>query len=78
MITGGCHAVDIARYLKGEEVEEVSAHRCKKRQEIDNLTESILYETPVLSDVLDACNSQEVALAIEESAGLGKPVRIQG
>ncbi len=159
MITGGCHAADMARYLTGKEVDEVFAYRCKKRsdfdydttlvasvkfrdetlgrlsvsldglhfpyqfnidllgtegairdnriyskslfpeqtdfvtlpsgtpnsgavahhpfqQEIDNLVENILYGTPVLSDVLDACHSQEIALAIEESASTGKPVKI--
>jgi predicted dehydrogenase len=161
MITGGCHAADMARYLTGKEVDEVFAYRCKKRtdfdydttlvasvkfrdgtigklsvsldglhspyqfnidllgtegtirdnriyskrlfpeqtdfvtlpsgtpnsgavahhpfqQEIDNLTENILCGTPVLSDVLDACHSQEIALAIEESASTGKPVKIAG
>ena len=48
------------------------------QQEIDNLTENILYGTPVLSDVLDACHSQEIALAIEESASTGKPVKVTG
>ena len=161
MITGGCHAADLARYLKGEEVEEVFAYRCKKREdfdydttlvasvkfrdgsvgklsasldglcfpyqlnidllgtegairdnrvyskrffpeqtdfvtlpsptpntgavahhpfqeEIDNLVEKILHGTPVLSDILDACNSTEVVLAIEESARTGKPVNVKG
>jgi predicted dehydrogenase len=161
MITGGCHAADMARYLKGEEVEEVFAYRCRRRkdfdydttlvatvkfrdgsigklsasldglsfpyqfnidllgtegairdnrvysknlfpdqtdfvtiptptpnsgsvshhpfqQEIDNLTENILYDTPVLSDVLDACRSTEVVLAIEESARTGNPVKVEG
>ena len=161
MITGGCHAADIARYLKGEEVEEVFAYRSKNRddfdypttliavvkfrdgsvgklsasldglhfpyqlnvdllgtegairdnrvfskplfpaqndwvtissstpnsgavthhpfqEEIDNLANNILHDTPVLSDVLDACNSMEVVIAIEESAAQGKPVGITG
>ncbi len=160
MITGGCHAADIARFLKGE-VSEVFAYRCKNREdfdypttlvaavkfrdgsvgklsasldglyfpyqlnvdllgtegairdnrvyskslfpaqtdfitlssptpnsgavthhpfqeEIDNLVENILHDTPVLSDVLDACNSMEVVIAIEESAACGKPVEITG
>ncbi len=160
MITGGCHAADIARFLKGE-VAEVFAYRCRNRQdfdypttlvaavkfqddsvgklsasldglcfpyqlnldllgtegairdnrvysktlfpsqtdfvtipsptpstgavthhpfqeEIDNLAENIFHDTPVLSDVLDACNSMEVVIAIEESAATGKPVRITG
>jgi predicted dehydrogenase len=46
------------------------------QQEIDNLTEQILEGTPVLSDVLDACNSMEIVLAIEKSAETGKPVKI--
>ena len=158
MITGGCHAADIARYLKGE-IAEVFAYRCRNRddfdypttlvaavkfqdgsvgklsasldglsfpyqfnvdllgtegairdnrvyskslfpsqtdwvtissptpntgavthhafqEEIDNLAENILRDTPVLSDVLDACNSMEVVIAIEESAASGKPVKI--
>jgi predicted dehydrogenase len=161
MITGGCHAADIARYLKGEEVAEVFAYRSRNREdfdypttlvavvkfqdgslgklsasldglhfpyqlnvdllgtegairdnrvyskslfpfqndwvtissstpnsgavthhpfqeEIDNLAENILHDTPVLSDVLDACNSMEVAIAIEESAAQGRPVGITG
>ena len=160
MITGGCHAADIARYLKGE-VAEVFAYRCKNRddfdypttlvaavkfqdgsvgklsasldglcfpyqlnvdllgtegairdnrvysktlfpaqtdfvtvasptpnsgavthhpfqEEIDNLADNILHDTPVLSDVLDACNSMEVVIAVEESAATGKPVGITG
>lgn len=159
MITGGCHAADIARYLKGE-VAEVSAYSTRQRddfdypttlvasvrfidgsvgklsasldglrfpyqfnidllgsqgairdnrlyskklfpeqtdfvvvpsatlstgdvthhpfkQEIDNLVENLLHDTPVLSDVLDACRSQEVALAVEESAATGRPVAIR-
>ncbi len=159
MITGGCHAADIARYLKGE-VAEVSAYSTRQRddfdypttlvasvrfadgrvgklsasldglsfpyqfnvdllgsrgairdnrlyskklfpeqsdfvvvpsptlasgdvthhpfkQEIDNLVDNLLHDTPVLSDVLDACRSQEVALAIEQSAATGRPVAIR-
>jgi predicted dehydrogenase len=159
MITGGCHAADLARYLKGAEAAEVSAYRCGTRadfdypttlvaavrfadgtvgklsasldgvafpyqmnidllgsggairdnriyskllfpeqsdfvtiatptinsgavahhpfkQEIDNLVESILEGVPVLSDVLDACNSMAISLAIEESAATGKPVAV--
>jgi predicted dehydrogenase len=161
MITGGCHAADIARYLKREEVAEVFAYRCRNRddfdypttlvaavkfrdgavgklsasldglhfpyqlnvdllgtegaardnriyskslfpsqndwvtvssstpnsgavthhpfqEEIDNLVENILHDAPVLSDVLDACNSMEVVIAIEESAAQGKPVAVTG
>ena len=37
-----------------------------------------MQDTPVLTDVLDACNSMEVAIAIEESAAHGKPVGITG
>lgn len=160
MITGGCHAADLARFLKGE-VKEVFAYRCRVRddfdydttlvasvqfqdgtvgklsasldglnfpyqlnidllgtegairdnriysrllfpeqddfveissptlnsgavhhhpfqQEIDNLTENILYDVPVLSDILDACKSVEIVLAIEKSAATGKPVTIEG
>lgn len=161
MISGGCHAADIVRYLTGKEVDEVFAYRCKKRpdfdydttlvasvkfsdgsvgklsasvdglcfpyqfnidllgtegairdnriysrtlfpeqtdfvtvasatpnsgavthhpfqQEIDNLTDHILHDAPILSDVLDACNSMEIVLAIEESAVTGKPVKVTG
>lgn len=46
------------------------------QQEIDNLTDQLLHGTPVLSDVLDACNSMEIALAIETSAETGKPVKV--
>jgi predicted dehydrogenase len=158
MITGGCHAADVARYLKGE-VAEVCAYSTRQRedfdlphhhgrlaavrrrqrgqalrqpgrprlpyqfnidllgslgairdnrvysrrllpeqsdfvqvpsptlssgsvthhpfqQEIDNLVENRLQGTPVLPDVPDACRSQEVALAIEESAATGRPVAL--
>jgi len=161
MITGGCHAADIVRYLSGKEVAEVFAYRCKKRpdfdydttlvasvkfsdesigklsvsldglcfpyqfnidllgtegairdnriyskvlfpeqtdfitlasetpnsgavdhhpfqQEIDNLTDQILHDAPILSDVADACRSMEIVLAIEKSAATGKPVKIAG
>ncbi|MBD3306054.1 hypothetical protein GF339_06710 [candidate division KSB3 bacterium] len=159
MITGGCHAADIVRYLTGKEAEEVFAYRCNVRddfdyaatlvasvkftdgsigklsvsldglqfpyqfnidllgthgairdnrvyaaglfpeqtdfvtlpsptpnsgavshhpfqQEIDNLTDHLLHGTPILSDVLDACKSMEIVLAIEQSATTGKPVSI--
>jgi predicted dehydrogenase len=161
MITGGCHAADIARYLKGVEVAEVFAYRCRNREdfdypttlvaavkfrdgavgklsasldglhfpyqlnvdllgtegaardnriysqtlfpsqndwvtvssaipnsgavthhpfqeEIDNLVENILHDKPVLTDVLDACNSMEVVIGIEESAETGRAVNITG
>ena len=161
MITGGCHAADIARYLKGNEIAEVFAYRCRNREdfdypttlvaavkfqdgsvgklsasldglhfpyqlnvdllgtegairdnrvyskslfpsqsdwitissatpnsgavthhpfqeEIDNLVENIRHDAPILSDVLDACNSMEVVIAIEESAETGRPVKITG
>lgn len=160
MITGGCHAADIIRYLTGKEVAEVFAYRCKHRQdfdydttliasvrfrdeavgklsvsldglcfpyqfnldllgssgtirdnriysktlfpdqtdfitlpcitpnsgsvnhhpfqqEIDNLVNHLLHGSPILSDVLDACCSMEIAIAIEESAATGKPVKIE-
>ncbi len=159
MITGGCHAADLARYLSGE-VDEVFAYRTRQRedfdypttlvaavrfvdgsvgklsasldglgfpyqfnidllgsqgairdnrlyskklfpeqtdvttipcptpnsgtvshhpfqQEIDNLVDNILHDVPVLSDVLGACRSQEIALAVEESAASGRPVAIR-
>jgi len=159
MITGGCHAADIARYLKGE-VAEGSAYSTRQREdfdypttlvaslrfvdgavgklcasldglafpyqfnidllgsqgairdnrvyskklfpeqtdfvvvpsatpnsgavshhpfreEFDNFVDNLLHDTPVLSDVLDACRSQEIALAIEESAASGRPVAIR-
>jgi len=161
MITGGCHAADLARYLKGEEIAEVFAYHCRNREdfdyfttlvaavkfrdgavgklsasldglhfpyqlnidllgtegairdnrvyskglfpvqadwvtlatptpnsgavthhpfqeEIDNLVANIYEDVPVLSDVLDACNSMEVVIAIEESAAAGKPVAVTG
>jgi len=37
-----------------------------------------LHDKPVLTDVLDACNSMEVAIAHEESAAQGRPQRITG
>ncbi len=159
MITGGCHAADMARYLTGKEAEEVFAYRCRSRpdfdydttlvasvkftdgtvgklsasldglafpyqfnidllgtagairdnrvfsaglfpgqtdfvtipgptpssgavshhpfqEEIDNLVEAIQGRTPVLSDILDACASQQIALAIETSAATGQPVSV--
>ena len=48
------------------------------QQEIDNLTAGILNNDPILSDVLDACDSMEVVLAIEASATTGKPVKVTG
>lgn len=161
MITGGCHAADMARYLSGKEVEEVFAYSCRKREdfnydttlvasvkfkdktvgklsasldgvhspyqfninllgtegmirdnhiyskslfpeqndfvtlpcnvpssgavthhpfqeEIDQFVDHLLYGAPVQCDVLEACRSQEVALAIEESARTGRPVQIKG
>ena len=48
------------------------------QQEIDNLTEHIMHDTPILSDVADACNSMEIVLAIEQSAATAKPVKILG
>jgi predicted dehydrogenase len=159
MITGGCHAADIIRYLKGDEIVEVCAYRTKARddfdyhttlvaaakfadgttgklsvsldginfpyqfninllgteglirdnrvwskkfypeardftlldvptpnsgtvshhpfkQEIDNLADGIVKGTPIISDVLDACKSIEISLAIEESGRTGKPVKV--
>jgi len=35
MISGGCHAADLARYLSGKEVEEVFAYRLRKRPDFD-------------------------------------------
>ncbi len=35
MITGGCHAADLARHLKRAEVAEVSAYRCGTREDFD-------------------------------------------
>ena len=158
MITGGSHAVDIARYLKGE-IAEVFAYSSRQREdfdyptnyvaslkfcdgsigkvsvsldglafpyqfnidllgsqgamrdnrlcsrelfpeqngfteidcdtpnsgsvdhhpfglEIDNLVDNIIDGVPVRSDVLDACRSMEVVLAVNESALTGKPVSI--
>ena len=34
MITGGCHAADLARYLKGE-AKEVFAYSCRQREDFD-------------------------------------------
>lgn len=161
MITGGCHAADMARYLTGKEADEVFAYSCRKRddfdydttlvasvkfkdgtvgklstsldgvhspyqfninllgtegtirdnrvysknlfpeqndfvalpcavpssgavthhpfqEEIDQFVDHLLYGTPVLCDVLDACRSQEIVLAIEESARTKRPVPIKG
>ena len=52
----------------------VSHHPFK--EEINNLVDSIFEGKPVLSDVLDACRSMELSLAITESARTGKPVAI--
>ncbi|HOI98942.1 MAG TPA: Gfo/Idh/MocA family oxidoreductase [Rectinema sp.] len=46
------------------------------KQEIDNLVDCIDQGIPVLSDVLDACKSMEIALAITESAAIRKPVKV--
>lgn len=35
MITGGCHATDIVRYLSGQEVVEVSAYATRNRDDFD-------------------------------------------
>lgn len=161
MITGGCHAADMARYLTGKEADEVFAYSCRKRddfdyettlvasvkfkdgtvgklsasldgihfpyqfhihllgtegmirdnrvyskslfpqqddfvtlpcivpssgavthhpfqEEVDQFVDHILYGTPVLCDVLEACRSQEIVLAIEESARTGRSVKIIG
>ena len=48
------------------------------QEEIDNLVSNIYDNVPVLSDVLDACNSVEVVMAIEESAATGRPVTVTG
>ncbi len=47
------------------------------KQEIDNLVECIDKGIPVLSDVIDACESMKAAIAIAESAATGKPVKVQ-
>lgn len=47
------------------------------KAEIDELVDAILYNTPVRSDIRDACLSMDVALAITESARTGKPLTIQ-
>ncbi len=54
---------------------DVSHHPFKA--EIDELVDSILLGTPVRSDVLDACKSMDVALAITESAQTGRPVAVR-
>lgn len=45
--------------------------------EIDELVAAIVHDTPVRSDLRDACKSMDVALAITESARTGKPVAIR-
>ncbi len=52
----------------------VSHHPFK--EEINDFADHILRGKPILSDVLDACRSMEIALAITESARTGKPVAI--
>lgn len=159
MITGGCHAADIVRFLTGLEVDEVSAYSHVGRQDfdypttlvsavkfsngavgklsasldglafpyqfnidllgadgavrdnrvyssrffpaqddwvtlpsstpnsgavshhpfkqvIDNLADAVVSGRPVLADIEDAAKSIAVSIAIEESAGTGKPVRV--
>jgi len=44
MITGGCHAADILRYLTGKEAEEVFAYRCRVRPDFD-------YETTLVASI---------------------------
>ena len=46
------------------------------QREIDNLADHISHDTPILSDLADACNSMEIVLAIEESAVTEKPNEI--
>jgi len=60
-----------------EAINSGAVHHHPFQQEIDNLTENILHNEPVLSDVPDACKSIEIVLAIEESAAIGKPVKIR-
>ena len=48
------------------------------QQEIDNLTDGILKDTPILSDIPDACDTMEIVLAVEASAATGKPVKVAG
>ena len=50
MITGGCHAADLARYLKGE-IGEVSAYAMRSRQDFDyptTLTAAVKYRDGTL------------------------------
>ncbi len=44
MITGGCHAADILRYLTGKEAEEVFAYGCRARPDFD-------YDTTLVASV---------------------------
>ncbi len=46
------------------------------KQEIDNLVDALEKGVPVLSDVLDACKTMEVCLAVTESAETGKPMKV--
>lgn len=47
------------------------------QQEIDDLADGIVNGTPITCELLDACNSIEIALAIERSAATGKPVAVK-
>ncbi len=51
-------------------------HTIPSRRKSTNLADCIAGGGPVLSDVIDACRSMEVALAVTESAASGKPVGI--
>jgi len=46
------------------------------KAEIDNLVDAILNDTPVLSDIQDACKSMRVVHAIDRSAAEGKSVSV--
>ncbi|HAN42244.1 MAG TPA: hypothetical protein DCP98_02315 [Sphaerochaeta sp.] len=61
--------------MQGPETGTVSCHPFKN--EIDDFVESILHDTPVRSDLMDAVKSMDVVIAITESAMTGKPVFIK-
>ena len=61
--------------MQGPDTGTVSCHPFNS--EINEFIDSILYNTPVKSDICDGVKTMDVVLAITESALIGKPVRVK-
>lgn len=61
--------------MQGPDTGTVSCHPFNS--EINEFVDSILYNTPVKSDICDGVKTMDVVLAITESALIGKPVRVK-